>query len=65
MEVGSKHGGDGSRGKVDKLQMEVAEGSGHDKMSNLRHEGLITRLHAGTRLLKVPCSSTLLLSIFG
>jgi hypothetical protein len=65
VEVGSKHGGDGSRGKADNLHMGVAKDSGHDRMSNLRHEGLVTQLHAETRLLKVPCSSTLPLSIFG
>lgn len=65
VEVGSKLGEGGSMGKVDNLQMEVAKGSGHDTMSNLSHEGLVTQLHAGTRLLKVPCSSTLHLSIFG
>ena len=64
VEVDSKHGGDGSRGKVDNRHMGVAKDSGHDRMSNLRHEGLITQLHAETRLLKFPCSSTLLLSIF-
>ena len=56
VEVGSKHDEGGSRGKVDNCQMGVDEGSGHYRMSNLRHEGLVTQLHAETRLLKVPCS---------
>jgi hypothetical protein len=64
VEVDSKHGEGGSKGKVDNRQMLVAEGSGHDRMSNLSHEGLIKQLLAETRLLIVPCFSALLLSIF-
>jgi hypothetical protein len=64
VEVDSKHGEGGSKGKVDNRQKLVTEGSGHDRMSNLRHEGLITQLHSETTLLKAPCSSALLLSIF-
>ena len=64
VEVDSKHGGGGSKGKVDNRQIAVAEGNGHDRMSNLSHEDLITQLHAETSLLKALCSSALLLSIF-
>lgn len=65
VEVGSKHGRGVSRGKLDNRHMGHVEGSGHDRLSNLWNEGLITQLHAETRLLRVPCSSTLPLSIFG
>ncbi len=64
VEMGSKLGGVDSRGKVDNRQMGGAEGSGHDKMSNLTHEGPITQLHVETMLLKADCSSALLVSIF-
>ena len=64
VEVGSKLAAVGSRGKVDNRQMGGTEDSGHDRMSNLSHEGLIKLLHAETMLLKANCSSTLLVSTF-